>query len=56
MLGGGDSTKVPGTDPSCWKQIYYEFGDIYEQPGTPPKRLIKYKVTLLPDSVPLAKR
>ena len=56
VLGGGDSTKVPGTDPSHWELIYSEFSDVFEKPGTPPERAIKHEIDLLPDSVPPAKR
>ena len=55
-LGGGDSTKVPGTDPSHWELICSEFSDVFEKPGTPPERAIKHEIDLLPDSVPPAKR
>ena len=55
-LGKRDSTKVLGTDPSHWEQIYGEFSDAFEQPGTPPRRAIKHEINLLPDSEPLAKR
>ena len=53
-LGGGDSTKVPGTDPSHWELICSEFSDALEKPSTPPERAIKYKIDLLPDSIPHA--
>ena len=55
-LGGGNSTKVQGIDLSCRELICGEFSDIFEKPGTPPERVIKYKIDLLPDSVPPAKR
>ena len=50
-LGGGDSLKVPGISPSCWELIHSEFDDVFEKPGTPPERVIKYKIDLLPNSV-----
>ena len=55
-FGGGDSTKVPGTDPSHWELICSEFSDIFEKPGTPPERFIKHVIDLLLDSVLSAKR
>ena len=56
MLGGEDSTKVPGTDSSHWELIYSEFSDAYKKPGFPPERTIKHEIDLLPDSVPPARR
>ena len=53
---GGDSTKVPGTNPLWWKLICSEFSDLLENPGTPSERAIKHKIDLLPDSVSPAKR
>ena len=50
-LGGGDSTKVPGTDPSHKELIGSEFTDISEKPGTPPEIAIKHEIDLLPESV-----
>ena len=35
VLEGGDNTKVPGTNPSYWKQICSEFSNIFEPQGTP---------------------
>ena len=52
--GGGDSTKVPSTDPSHWELICSEFSDTFEKPSTPPKRTMKYEIDLLPDFVPSA--
>ena len=56
VLGGRDSTKVPGTDSTRWEQIYSEFSDILEQPGTPPERAIENKIDFMPDSVLPAKK
>ena len=56
MLGGGDSIKVPGTNPSHWELICSKFSDVFEKSGTPPERAIKYEIDLLPDSVPPAKK
>ena len=56
VLGGGDSTKVPSTDPSHWELICSVFSDIFENPGIPPKRAFKHKIDLLPDSVLPAER
>ena len=55
-LGGGGSTKVPGTDPSHCELICSEFGDTFENPGTPPERAIKSEIDLLPDYVQPTKR
>ena len=44
VLGGGDSTKVPGTDPSHWELICSEFSNVLEKPGIPPERPVKYKI------------
>ena len=55
-LGGGDSTKVTGTDPTHWEQICSEFSNDFKQLGTPPERAIKCKINLLSDSVPPANR
>ena len=51
-LGVGDSTKVLGTDFSCWEFIFSELSDTFKKPGTPTERTIKHKI----DSVPPAKR
>ena len=48
---GGNSTKVPGTDPSHWDLICSEFRDVFEKLGFPPERAIKYLIDFLPDSV-----
>ena len=56
ILGGVDSIKVTGTDPLHWKLICSEFSDVLDKPGTSPERAIKYKIGLLPDSVPPANR
>ena len=56
VLWEGDSNKVPGTDSSYCDQIYSEFSDIFEQPGTPPERAIRHKIDLLLDSILPAKR
>ena len=56
VLGGVDSTKVPGTDPLCWELIYGKFSDIFKKPGPPPEKAIKHKIDLLPHSLPLAER
>ena len=56
VLGGEDSTKVPGTEPICWELICSEFSDFFEKPGNLPKRAIKHKINFLPESVPPAKR
>ena len=55
-LGGGDHTKVLGTDPLHWELICTEFSDAFEKPSTPPERAIKHEIDLLPDSIPHAKR
>ena len=55
-FGEGDSTMVLSTDPLYWELIYIENSDIFEHPGTLTERAIKYKVYLLPDSVPPANR
>ena len=55
-LGGGDSTKIQGTNPSCWEIVCSEFSDILENPGTLPERSIKHEIDLLPDSIPDAKK
>ena len=55
-LGGGNSTKVPGTDISRLELICSEFSDAFEKPGTPPERAIKDKTTVLLGSVLHAKR
>ena len=34
-LGGGDSTKVLGTDLLHWELICSEFSGVFEKPGTP---------------------
>ena len=54
VLGGGDSIKIPGTDPSHWELICSEFSGIFEKSGTPPERTTKHKIDLLPDSIPPA--
>ena len=56
MLEGGDSTKVPCTDPPCLELICSEFSDVFEKLGTPLDGAIKHKIELLPDSVLSAKR
>ena len=43
VLEGGDSTKVPSSDPSHWDLICSEFSDVFEKPGTHPWRAIKYE-------------
>ena len=35
VLGGGDSIKVLGTNPSHWELIYSDFSDVFDKPGTP---------------------
>ena len=55
-LGGGDSTKVPGIDPSRGLLIFSEFSNVFEKPGTPSERAIKHEIDMLPDSVQPAKR
>ena len=55
-LGGGDSTKVPGIDPSHWEQICSEFSDVFYPPGTPPERAIKNEIDPLSDTVLTTKR
>ena len=55
-VGGWDSTKVLGTDPSRWELICSEFSDVFEQPGTPPEIATKHEIGLLIDSEPPAKR
>ena len=55
-LGGRDSTKVPGTDPSHCEVIYREFSYVFEKPGNPLEGAIKHEFDLLSDSVPPAKR
>ena len=55
-MGEGDSTKVPGSDPSNWETIYSKFSSVFEKTGTPPPRIIEYKIHLVLDSVPPAKR
>ena len=43
-MGGGGSTKIPGTDPSHW-DIHFiccEFSDVFEKLDTPPERAIKH--------------
>ena len=54
--GGGASTEVPGTNPSCWEQICSEFSGVFEPPGTSPERALKHEIRFLPDSAPPAKR
>ena len=54
-LVGGDSTNIPGTDSLCWELICSESSDVFELPGITPERAIKYKIDLLPDSVPPVK-
>ena len=48
MLGLRDSTNVPGTDPLCWKLIYRELSEGFENPGTTPEgaivRIRSYKM------------
>ena len=56
VLGGEDSTKVPGANPLYWELVCNEFIDAFKNPGTPPKRAIKHKIDLLPDSIPPAKK
>ena len=56
VLGGGDSPKVLGTDPSHWELICHKFVDVFKKPSTPPERAIKHDIDLLPDSAPPAKR
>ena len=51
-LGGGDSTKVPGTDPSHWELIFSELTDVFEKLATLPEKAIKLKIDLLPDFAP----
>ena len=55
VLVGGDRTKVPGTDPSCWELIGSKFSDAFEKPGTLPERAIKHQIDFLPDFVRPAK-
>ena len=40
VLGGGDTTKVAGIDPSHWKKICGEFSIVFEFTGTLPDRAI----------------
>ena len=54
-LGGVNSTKVPGTDPSYWELVFSEFSNVFENPGTLLERAIKHEIDLPPDCVPLAK-
>ena len=54
VLGGGDSTKLPGTDPLYWELICSKFTDVFEKPGTTPEKAIKHEIDLLPDFVPHA--
>ena len=56
VLGGGDSTKVPGTHPPHWELICSEFSNMFEKQGTPPERAIKHEINLLPIFVPPLKR
>ena len=37
VLGGGDNTKVPGTNSSYWELICSKFSDVFEKSGTPPE-------------------
>ena len=47
-IGGKD--QYQGTDLSHWELICSEFSDVFEKPGTPPERTIKYKIELLLNS------
>ena len=44
-LRGGDSTKVPHTDPLHWELICSGFSDAFEQQGGTPERAINTRLT-----------
>ena len=56
VLGGGDSTKVLGTNPLHWELIHSEFSDIFEKQSNSLERTTKHNIDLLPNSVLPAKR
>ena len=56
VLGGRDSTKVPGIDASYWELIFSKFSAVFKKPGTPPERAINHKINLMLDFVLSPKR